>query len=188
MKKIRSASRKSAKTAGAQSLKKAPMPTLDTAPRDGTPFLSCDPRFGAWSLTVRRVKFVADLGGGKIDTIDLGAWLHIDGIDNDWAERDTAGEPSWSIAPDAHNNPKDRVWVPLRLAGASPLFEQGARAFVEYEKAMATRNDVAAMAHYEAASNFLRAALAKAKGEHASGAVGPSSGRVATSNLPAKES
>ncbi len=107
------------KTAGQQvqdGEKKAAMPTLDTAPRDGSSFLSCDLRFGVWSLTVRRVKFVADPSNGHMRTIDMGAWLHISGIDDDWGERDTEGDASWSIAPDDYNNPKDRVWQSLPAA------------------------------------------------------------------------
>lgn len=50
-----------------------------------------------------------------------------------------------------------------RLIAALPDFEQGAIAFVEYEKAVAAGNDVAAMMHYATASKMLRAALTAAK-------------------------
>lgn len=93
--------------------------SMDTAPRDGTPFLSCDPRFRVVSLTVRRVRFIADEALGTISTVDMGAWLYIDGIDNDWADHDTNGEPSWSVAPDQYNKNVQRIWTPLPAPPAS---------------------------------------------------------------------
>lgn len=55
----------------------------------------------------------------------------------------------------------ERPWAPPSIA-AAPDFHQGAIAFVEYEKAIAAGNDAAAMAHYNTASKFLRAAIIKA--------------------------
>ncbi len=49
------------------------------------------------------------------------------------------------------------------LIAAAPDFEQGAIAFLEYEKAMAAGNDVAAMMHYATASERLRSALTAAQ-------------------------
>lgn len=75
-------------------------------------FLSWSPVFKVVEPTVRRVRFVVDKNGA-LQTVDLGAWLFVGGIDDDWVERDTTGEISWSIAPDHLNADVTRYWAPM---------------------------------------------------------------------------
>lgn len=100
----------------------APLPAgqpLSSAPRDGTMFLSWSPVLKVVQPTVRRVRFVVDKDGA-LQTVDLGAWLFVGGIDDDWAERDTTGEISWSIAPDAYNKDVVRLWAPMPTVAMPP--------------------------------------------------------------------
>jgi len=92
---------------------------LSTAPRDGTMFLSWSPVFKVVQPTVRRVRFVVDKEG-SLQTVDLGAWLFVDGVDDDCAERDTTGEISWSIAADHLNKGVARLWAPMPTVAHTP--------------------------------------------------------------------
>ena len=51
-----------------------------------------------------------------------------------------------------------------RQFAAAPDYDEGARAFVEYEEAAERGDDVAAMLAYAKAAKLLRAALSKAEG------------------------
>ncbi len=87
--------------------------TIDTAPKDGTPFIVRYLPYLSGTLCMRRVRWVQATEGG-VNMEDMGAWLIVTGIDDDFNEhRPTSGEPSWSIAADANNDTAKWAWQPL---------------------------------------------------------------------------
>jgi len=52
-----------------------------------------------------------------------------------------------------------------RLIAAAPDYHEGAMAFIAYEDAMSSGDDISAMLHYANASKLLRAAKSKATGQ-----------------------
>lgn len=92
--------------------------TMDSAPRDGSPFIvKYLPYLGGY-LCMRRVRWVADDESVALE--DMGAWIIVGGIDDEFTERlPTSGDPDWSIASDKHNDTSTWKWLPLPLP-ASP--------------------------------------------------------------------
>jgi len=84
---------------------------MDTAPRDGTPFLCRYLPYAAPVMCMRRVRWVQAKEGG-VEMQDMGAWLFVRGIDDDYNDhRPTNGEPSWSIAADDYNDVSQWIWT-----------------------------------------------------------------------------
>ena len=93
--------------------------SMDSAPKDGTPFLVRYLPYGSAVLCMRRVRWVA--ADEAVQMQDMGAWLLVSGIDDDFGERlPTTGGVSWSVAADAHNDTRAWLWMPLPAAPASP--------------------------------------------------------------------
>ncbi len=85
---------------------------IASAPKDGTPFIvKYLPYLGGYTC-MRRVLWVSD--GERVEMQDMGAWLIVHGIDDDWENGlPTSGEPSWSIASDDMNDTASWLWQPL---------------------------------------------------------------------------
>lgn len=89
---------------------------IETAPRDGTPFLSWNadhPEFGP-QVTMRWVRWISDGAGFKLH--DGGAWLHVLANEADYDQGyDTpkAHFIPFALAPDHLNTSVKLVWAPL---------------------------------------------------------------------------
>ncbi len=92
---------------------------IESAPKDGSPFIvRYLPYLGGY-LCMRRVRWVAD--GDSVAVEDMGAWLIVRGIDDDFDEvLPTSGQPSWSIAPDGYNDTSEWRWQPLPKPPVQP--------------------------------------------------------------------
>lgn len=87
---------------------------ISTAPKDGKPFIVRYLPYLGGTLCMRRVRWVQDEKEGGVLMEDMGGWLLVDGIDDDFNDhRPTTGEPSWSVAADANNDTSAWVWQPL---------------------------------------------------------------------------
>lgn len=89
--------------------------TMDTAPRDGSPFLVRYLPYAPLVLCMRRIRF--DVVNGDIIAQDLGSWVHVGGIDDDVDCGNSSTLPSYSIAPDSLNDIAKWGWAPLPQAG-----------------------------------------------------------------------
>jgi hypothetical protein len=76
--------------------------TMDQAPRDGRAFLVQYLPYSNPKTCMRKVTFEVAEGGG-ITSKDHGAWLIVSGIDDEFSDGPTSGNPGWSIAPDDLN-------------------------------------------------------------------------------------
>lgn len=85
---------------------------IESAPKDGTPFIVRYLPFLGGTLCMRRVRWVHD-SDNSVRMEDMGAWLFIKGVDDDFQRMPTSGEPLWSIAADDLNDTTAWVWTPL---------------------------------------------------------------------------
>ncbi len=93
---------------------------MDTAPRDGRGFLVQRLPYADADLCMRRVKWVED--GDKVKVVDLGGWVIVDGIDDDFTEfLPTSGQAAVIVAPDHLNSTHIWRWIPLPQAPAEVL-------------------------------------------------------------------
>jgi hypothetical protein len=97
--------------------------SMETAPRDGSPFLVQSLPYGPASLCMRRVQFSVSKIGAVVQR-DLGSWIHIRGIEDDLEYGSpTIPQPSWSIAPDNLNNIGAWRWCQMPQAPSEVLEE-----------------------------------------------------------------
>ena len=93
---------------------------MERAPRDGSPFLVQYLPYGRPVLCMRRVRLERTPVG--ITVTDLGAWLHVSGIDVDLEDKDsTTADPGWSIAPDHLNSVSAWRWCEIPTAPTETL-------------------------------------------------------------------
>ena len=93
--------------------------TMDSAPRDGSPFLVQYLPYGNACLCMRRVQFSVNRDGERV-TRDLGSWLRVHGIEDDLENGSpTIPSPQWSIAPDGLNSVGAWRWAPMPCAPES---------------------------------------------------------------------
>lgn len=96
--------------------------TMDSAPRGGQPFLvQCLP-YGDPALCMRRVRLSVNNEGHLIEE-DLGAWLIVRGIDDEFERGCTTAEPRWSVARDSLNDVAAWRWREIPNAPTEVLNE-----------------------------------------------------------------
>lgn len=88
---------------------------IETAPRDGTLFLSRNAdhlSFGV-SVTYRHVEWVLNDQTGQPECFDLGSWIDVHDFDRGQWGTGKAPRAALAVAADEYNSTVRREWLPL---------------------------------------------------------------------------